>query len=205
MASSPFKSDNFKDRWHWLGLAISLCYGAGLHRGRQYSNLSPRNYRLRRRVWWTCFVLDRVVALAEGRPVRISRSDCDIPMLSFDDFNMGGEDLGISSAIIEAFTEKAMLCWCSSGRLISTFLMDPITDRSTEIRLGKRERDPEVSIFDNVSDGKAPMVSAVSSPDIRIQCTEELGLHFTIPELTPPDLNSDDGNFCLTTTDRQQE
>lgn len=193
MASAPLKPDSFKDRWHWLGLAISLCYGAGLHRGRQYSNLSPRNYRLRRRVWWTCFVLDRVVALAEGKPVRISRSDCDIPMICFDDFDMGDEDMGISSGGIEAFTEKAMLCWCSSDRLISAYSMDPITHKSTERLSVRRDGNPGVSIFDDVSNQKALARSGIWSQDIRIQRAEEIGLRFIIPELTPSDFDSEDG------------
>ncbi|CAK7236100.1 hypothetical protein SCUCBS95973_009492 [Sporothrix curviconia] len=74
--------------WHWVGIAISLAQSLGFHRKpseRQVrgSNGDVRDRRrtsLVRRIWWTCLVRDRWVALAKGRPMRIHDEDCDVPM-----------------------------------------------------------------------------------------------------------------------------
>ena len=70
--------------WYWIGVAISLALGAGLHRqpGRIQSPASPH---LTRRIWWTLLVRDRWVALAKGRPVRIHSESYDVPLPGVDD------------------------------------------------------------------------------------------------------------------------
>ncbi|KAJ5536514.1 hypothetical protein N7513_009700 [Penicillium frequentans] len=67
---------------HWIGIAITLAQGIGIHR---CSNSQTRNnhpsssehQRLTRRLWWTCLLRDRWVSLAKGRPMRIHDEDCD--------------------------------------------------------------------------------------------------------------------------------
>ncbi|KAJ9605303.1 hypothetical protein H2200_009960 [Cladophialophora chaetospira] len=70
--------------WYWIGIAISLCQNLGLHRDPRSNIRGPgpsESYvRHARRVWWTCFVRDRWVSLAKGRPMRIHHEDCDVPM-----------------------------------------------------------------------------------------------------------------------------
>ncbi|OAL28103.1 hypothetical protein AYO22_03130 [Fonsecaea multimorphosa] len=70
--------------WHWTGIAISLCQNLGLHRDPQSTFRGPAVSesftRHARRLWWTCFVRDRWVSLAKGRPMRIHHEDCDVPM-----------------------------------------------------------------------------------------------------------------------------
>ncbi|KIW35301.1 uncharacterized protein PV07_02004 [Cladophialophora immunda] len=70
--------------WHWTGIAISLCQNLGLHRDTQSTFRSPgvsESFgRHARCLWWTCFIRDRWVSLAKGRPMRIHHEDCDVPM-----------------------------------------------------------------------------------------------------------------------------
>lgn len=80
--------------WHCVGIAISLAQSLGFHRkptrrGREDSNSTrdgKRRASLIRRIWWTCLVRDRWVALAKGRPMRIHDEDCDVPLPILDDF-----------------------------------------------------------------------------------------------------------------------
>lgn len=67
---------------HWIGIAITLAQGIGIHRcgNSQTRNSHPsssEHQRLTRRLWWTCVVRDRWVSLAKGRPMRIDDEDCD--------------------------------------------------------------------------------------------------------------------------------
>ena len=42
--------------------------------------ISPIEKETRRKVWWGCYTLDRMLALALGRPLGIVDSDCDIEL-----------------------------------------------------------------------------------------------------------------------------
>ncbi|CAK7199904.1 hypothetical protein SEUCBS139899_002591 [Sporothrix eucalyptigena] len=72
--------------WHWVGIAISLAQSLGFHRkphlssARRHPDGDARRTSLVRRIWWTCLVRDRWVALAKGRPMRIHDEDCDVPL-----------------------------------------------------------------------------------------------------------------------------
>ncbi|KIH89951.1 hypothetical protein SPBR_00258 [Sporothrix brasiliensis 5110] len=90
--------------WHWVGIAISLAQSLGFHRkptrrGREDGGDKnhARRASLVRRIWWTCLVRDRWVALAKGRPMRIHDEDCDVPRPVLDDFS-GDLDAAASPA-----------------------------------------------------------------------------------------------------------
>ncbi|KAL1893316.1 hypothetical protein Sste5346_006493 [Sporothrix stenoceras] len=77
--------------WHWVGIAISLAQSLGFHRKPSRRSAGGDNNNIRRaslirRIWWTCLVRDRWVALAKGRPMRIHDEDCDVPLPVLDDF-----------------------------------------------------------------------------------------------------------------------
>ena len=75
--------------WHWIGIAISLSQSIGLHRRLRLVNscypIPKRRESIYRRIWWTCFVRDRWLSLAKGRPMRINVADCDVEEPSASD------------------------------------------------------------------------------------------------------------------------
>ncbi|RVX71097.1 hypothetical protein B0A52_03463 [Exophiala mesophila] len=75
-----------KDSWFWLGAAISLAQSLGLHRTTAQSNLSSKRTSLWRRIWWSIYTRDRHIASSLGRPSRIRDEDCDVLMLTEEDF-----------------------------------------------------------------------------------------------------------------------
>lgn len=77
-----------KGGWHWIGAAHGLAMTLGLHRKVDYATLDPRESRLRRRIWWSCYIRDRTLALAMNRPWRIRDEDFDTPMLTLADFDL---------------------------------------------------------------------------------------------------------------------
>ncbi|KAH8682908.1 fungal-specific transcription factor domain-containing protein [Tricladium varicosporioides] len=80
--------DDQKDTWHWMGVAISLAHTIGLHRNPEKSNMEPNKKKLWKRIWWSCFMRDRLVALGMRRPTRVKDEDYDVPMLTEDDFEI---------------------------------------------------------------------------------------------------------------------
>jgi hypothetical protein len=142
MTLSPIptsKLNNDKDSYHYLGLAISLSFSLGINRNLPpLISSNPRRKRLERRIWWTAFVRDRALALENGagfggRPIRIKREDCDVEMLSLDDFdlNLGAEE-EVEEEMREKMAarecvEKARLCWwsCDYG-LVSHYQLPPV-------------------------------------------------------------------------------
>jgi len=132
--------DDQKDTWHWMGVAISLSHTIGLHRNPAKSNMDPNRQKLWKRIWWSCYMRDRLVALGMRRPTRIKTEDCDVPMLTIEDF-----EIDIESDKSEAFfwtaerrareekdaerqkqlavlcIEKAKLCVCISHVLAAQY------------------------------------------------------------------------------------
>lgn len=110
--------DDSKDTWHWMGIAISLAHTIGLHRNPAKTPMTPRKQKLWKRVWWSCFMRDRLVALGMRRPTRIKAGDFDVPPLVEDDFEIEAlpEDnqvLGPECALIrdvEMQRELAIMC-----------------------------------------------------------------------------------------------
>ncbi|KAI1618989.1 transcriptional regulatory protein [Exophiala viscosa] len=79
--------DDPKDVWHWLGVAISVARTIGLNCDTSNAPLmSMQQRRLWKRIWWCCFMRDRLIAIGMRRPMRINKGDFDVPMLGLSDF-----------------------------------------------------------------------------------------------------------------------
>ncbi|PBL02271.1 hypothetical protein ARMGADRAFT_1005684 [Armillaria gallica] len=64
--------------WILIGQALRTGQDLGLHRSPRRLILTPIEKETRRKIWWGVYVLDRMLALALGRPLGISDSDCDV-------------------------------------------------------------------------------------------------------------------------------
>ncbi|KAI2641703.1 transcription factor CTF1 [Hypomontagnella submonticulosa] len=124
--------DDQKDTWHWMGVAISLAHTIGLHRNPANTNMTPRKQKLWKRIWWSCFMRDRLIALGMRRPTRIKDEDYDVPMLDEHDFEIeplpdeiqiiGPEctllrDVLMQQELALMCIAKAKLCLCISHML----------------------------------------------------------------------------------------
>lgn len=111
-------ADDQKDTWHWIGVAISQAYTIGLHRDPGAAGISTLSQKLRKRIWWSCFMRDRLIALGMRQPSRIRDEDFDVPMLEEGDFEIGvlSEDnniLPLECTLVRDITmqqELAALC-----------------------------------------------------------------------------------------------
>ncbi|KAK8076500.1 fungal-specific transcription factor domain-containing protein [Apiospora phragmitis] len=63
--------------WTYIGLAMRQCIDLGLHRKtRKFKSLLE--YEMRKRVFWTCYCIDRQLSISMGRPFAISDRDIDV-------------------------------------------------------------------------------------------------------------------------------
>ncbi|KAK5134943.1 hypothetical protein LTR08_005894 [Meristemomyces frigidus] len=160
--------DDQKDSHHWMGIAVSLSHTIGLHRDPQKSaSMDVSRQRLWKRIWWSTYMRDRLVALGMRRPTRIKNEDFDVPMLALDDFETyilpeGPSCIPEQSTILRdaekqrqlaiMCIEKAKLCICISDVLSVQYsvlfnnhgvLSAEGTTRTTMLLVAKK-LDPEV-------------------------------------------------------------
>lgn len=94
--------------------------------------MSPSKQRLWKRIWWSCFMRDRLIALGMRRPTRIKDEDFDVPMLVEADFEIQPladsisvvpfqctviRDVNAQRELATMCIAKAKLCLCISHML----------------------------------------------------------------------------------------
>jgi hypothetical protein len=80
-----------KDAGHWTGLAINLARTIGLNSDSVLQQMDSKKQELCRRIWWSCFTRDHMVALGTRRPPHIRENEFDVPVLTLENFDF--EDL----------------------------------------------------------------------------------------------------------------
>lgn len=154
--------DDQKDTWHWMGVSISVAHTIGLHRNPHKTNLDSKRTKLWKRIWWSTYMRDRLIALGMRRPTRIKTEDFDVPMLTLDDFEIAALPEGLSCLPADCKVaynvnmqrqlaimciEKAKLCLCISHVLSKQYCVlnnnqGLLNDRTTMMLLPKK-LDPE--------------------------------------------------------------
>ncbi|KAI9735361.1 MAG: hypothetical protein M1818_006556 [Claussenomyces sp. TS43310] len=157
--------NDLKGAWHWTGLAASLCRRQKLHESSTYINLDTTKQRRLKRIWWSCFMRDRLVALGTRRPLHIKFEECDISMLAMDDFNfesaperagarcafgVGKEDASRQQQLALLCIEKVKLCVCIGNILLTQYHISirhvgkegPEGSEDATVTLSPNARDP---------------------------------------------------------------
>ncbi|KAH7201337.1 fungal-specific transcription factor domain-containing protein [Fusarium oxysporum] len=156
-------SEDKKGAWHWIGVAISLAYTLCLHRDPSTTSMSSARQKLYKRIWWSCFMRDRLIALGMRQPSRIHDKDFDVPMLEESDFEIEVfpqdnnilprqcavvRDLTMQHELAELFIAKVQLCICI-GHVLNSMYSDDMrnkvipenTTNSTYMLLPKKRLD----------------------------------------------------------------
>ncbi|GIZ40741.1 hypothetical protein CKM354_000406800 [Cercospora kikuchii] len=159
--------DDQKDSHHWMGIAVSLSHTIGLHRNPEKSAaMDPARKKLWKRIWWSTYMRDRLVALGMRRPTRIKNADFDVPMLELSDFECAVlpegpscipasckllRDLDMQRQLNIMCIQNAKLCICMSHVLSVQYSVlnsnhGVVSDEGntvTTVRLVAKKRDPE--------------------------------------------------------------
>ncbi|RKK14784.1 Cutinase transcription factor 1 beta [Fusarium oxysporum f. sp. cepae] len=156
-------SEDKKGAWHWIGVAISLAYTLCLHRDPSTTSMSSARQKLYKRIWWSCFMRDRLIALGMRQPSRIHDKDFDVPMLEESDFDIEVfpqddnilprqcavvRDLTMQHELADLFIAKVQLCICI-GHVLNSMYSDDMrnkvipenTTNSTSMLLPKKKLD----------------------------------------------------------------
>ncbi|KAK5726096.1 hypothetical protein LTR15_004288 [Elasticomyces elasticus] len=104
-----------KEFYHWMGIGLETAKLAGLNHCSVLLQVDLKARRLRKRLWWSCFMRDRLISLSVRKPLRIKEEDYDVPMLGLDDFEQGMLSNRYSSVLHEYAREDvrttlAQLC-----------------------------------------------------------------------------------------------
>lgn len=127
-------TEEHRNTWHWIDVAVSQAFVAELHQDSIDSPRSSKDRKLRRRVWWACFIRDQLTSLEMKRLPRIRDGEYNVSMLTDDDFEIerAQNDYHLKSgAICTQFrdetrqkelgrlcTAKAVLCQCIGAYLM---------------------------------------------------------------------------------------
>lgn len=66
--------------WILVGQAVRTAQDLGLHRSPRRLLIPAVDKETRRKIWWIVYCLDRMLALALGRPLGVEDSDCDVEL-----------------------------------------------------------------------------------------------------------------------------
>ncbi|WYZ33857.1 hypothetical protein EsH8_I_000133 [Colletotrichum jinshuiense] len=89
--------ENSSSDWTLMGMTVAAAHTLGLHLDCSHFNLPPPDVRLRRRLWWTLFIEDKMRSLLHGRPPLIHEKDWDVTRPEAKDFAYGTEIVSCSS------------------------------------------------------------------------------------------------------------
>ncbi|SPQ27239.1 08af13b7-cebe-4173-9f3f-97b97a1a679b [Thermothielavioides terrestris] len=92
--------------WSWLGSAVRVAQDLGLHAEPATASLIENE--MRRRTWWTIYILDRSLAVELGRPMLIDDSDCDVTLpAAIDDHHLSERGQRLPDGV-EALTHSLL-------------------------------------------------------------------------------------------------
>ncbi|KAI8635952.1 fungal-specific transcription factor domain-containing protein [Parasitella parasitica] len=103
--------------WLYSGMAFRMAQDLGLHRNCDHWNIPADECERRKRVFWCCYVVDRLASAMYGRASTLEERDCDVPFPTVDDDNLISEDdpnasvsQSSSFRLLEAFTNLIKIC-----------------------------------------------------------------------------------------------
>ncbi|UPK96888.1 hypothetical protein LCI18_007823 [Fusarium solani-melongenae] len=81
-------ADGNKNTWYWMDIAVSQVFRHSLNVDPELgkSTMAPSVLKLRRRIWWSCFIRDRLTSFGMKRTPRIRDEYFNVPMLEISDF-----------------------------------------------------------------------------------------------------------------------
>ncbi len=77
-----------KSCWYWSGLAINLLHLVFLDIKKEEMKLGKKVLGKWKRLWWSCFVRDRIIGIGMKLPMRLHVIDYGMEPLDLDDFDI---------------------------------------------------------------------------------------------------------------------
>ncbi len=108
------------DTWYLVGLASRMAIGMGLHTERSVERLPPEQQESRRRMFWSLYMMDRVVSTTLGRPLAIRDQDLDVhPFTTIDTDRL--DLFGLGSGSYLEVTRHILTLRTIAGQILERF------------------------------------------------------------------------------------
>ncbi|KAK2469289.1 hypothetical protein H9L39_19006 [Fusarium oxysporum f. sp. albedinis] len=163
--------EEHRNTWHWIDVAVSQAYALGLHHDPLHtvSALFPGEHGLRRRIWWSCFMRDRLVSFALKRRPKIGNSDFTVAMLKMTDFGPFDYSMGDGDTL-KALCPYAT-CWETRKALAQLCVAQATLCHCLSYGL-----QPQVTMFEKTMDEEAAetFLSGVEEAQALSSCREAL-------------------------------
>ncbi|KAK5701361.1 hypothetical protein LTR17_022644 [Elasticomyces elasticus] len=78
LAVYSLRAEGGPGAWAYIGLAMRIAIDLGLHRQTSTMNRLGFDVEMRKRLFWSCYTMDRQISIPLGRPFSISDSDIDV-------------------------------------------------------------------------------------------------------------------------------
>jgi len=105
--------------WYMIGLAMRTCIDLGLHTKRYESNLDHYTIQMRRRLFWSCYSLERTIAICLGRPLSIPDRQIDVE-LPLDSEDEGWDEVSAARPNTVRKNSLSMAVWLFKMRRIES-------------------------------------------------------------------------------------
>lgn len=87
------RSNSNSSIWYMIGLAMRTCVDFGFHRESYYRKLDPHEAGLRRRLFWSVYLMERCTASSLGRPFSIAEEEIDVELPPNLDDSTNSDDM----------------------------------------------------------------------------------------------------------------
>ncbi|KAL3445137.1 fungal-specific transcription factor domain-containing protein [Aspergillus insuetus] len=88
MGFSIGRPNEYWNFWSWHTTSVTIAEALGVHRSMAASQIPQRDKSLLRRLWWVIVLRDISGSSLIGRPFRIDLQQCDMEMVTIDDFEL---------------------------------------------------------------------------------------------------------------------
>jgi hypothetical protein len=114
VADSPFK-------WTLTSIVVGAAQNLGLNRDPGgWTSLPLWERALRKRLWWALYVMEKWTSLWHGMPTHLHESDCDVDLLTAEDFEIEPSDTRETSGLNSHFYHLTTLTIILSD-IVSTY------------------------------------------------------------------------------------
>lgn len=158
--------DEVKHLRHWIGIAYNISIFIGLNKDPESSSLPLHRKHLWKRVWWSCYMKDRMLALGLRHSPIIPTEECQTPDLALEDFDIRLPTSEVSSVfydcglLLDIDQQKRLAEVCIAQQQLCHKLSEVLKARYETIapKLGCTTTRTLVSV---------PKTSSTNTPDIQ--------------------------------------
>ncbi|CCM02825.1 uncharacterized protein FIBRA_04937 [Fibroporia radiculosa] len=132
--------------WLLVGQAVRIAQDIGLHRSCRRLLIPSIEKETRRKAWWGVYTLDRMLALALGRPLAIEDADCDVELpIEVDDEQLPEYFAGATMSqqapsLMKGFVELTLLFQLAGQVLRQVYALDKCRDNLEQEKRAELQR-----------------------------------------------------------------